>query len=95
MQGSAQDVSYHLEELSKSLVSDFKTEKGRKGGGEKRAPLLLIMVLACSRSDPIKVRSPSGRSWGYPGESCSQRVLQLSRAGPIWGARNDAVKIRS
>ena len=44
-------------------------------------------VLVCSRSDPIEARSPSGKSRGYPRESCSQRVLQPSRAGPIWGAR--------
>jgi len=53
------------------------------------------MVLVCSRSDPSEARSPSGKSRGYPRESCSQRVLQPSRAGPIWGARNDAVKSRN
>ncbi|KAK4810636.1 LOW QUALITY PROTEIN: hypothetical protein QYF61_007373 [Mycteria americana] len=45
------------------------------------------MVLVCSRSDPIEARSPSGKSRGYPRESCSQRVLQPSRAGPTWVAK--------
>ena len=50
------------------------------------------MVLVCSCSDPIEARSPSRKSRGYPSESCSQWVLQPSRAGPIWVARTVAVK---
>jgi len=63
--------------------------------GKKRIPLLVYMVLVCSHSDPSEARSPSGKSRGYPREPSSQQVLQLSRVGPIWGARNDAVKSRS
>jgi len=93
MQGSAQDVSYHLEELSKSLVSDFKTEKGRKGVGKKERLYSLLWSLPA----PVVIQSRWGVPPGDPGGTLESPVLSgsCSWVGPIWGARNDAVKKRS
>ncbi|KAK4810840.1 hypothetical protein QYF61_008812 [Mycteria americana] len=75
----------------RSATSAPTNKQDHRGFSHSKAKKLRLsgakMVLVCSRSDPIEARSPSGKSRGYPRESCSQRVLQPSRAGPIWVAK--------